>query len=106
MGHLDFGTKCSWDLLLLGQNVFGTFGLWDKMYLGHLVFGTNLCIFRYFWDIWHWDKMSLGQFTYELEVFGTIHLLSKSQWDNSLGDTVSCIKTGKIALQVKNGMGI
>ncbi len=59
----DIGTKCSWDLLLMGQNVVGTFGVWDKMYLGHLVFGTNLWISGYFWDKRQWDKMSVGQFT-------------------------------------------
>jgi len=59
----DIGSKCSWDLLLLGQNVVGTYGYWDKMYLGHLVFGTNLWILGYFWEKRHWDKMLVGQFT-------------------------------------------
>ena len=97
MGPFAFGTKCSWDFWHLGQNVVGTFGIWDNS----LFFGTDM-----HWDKKYWDKMSLGQFTCGQKVFGTIHLLSKSHWDNSLGDTVSCIKTGKIALRVKNGMGI
>ena len=69
----DIGTKCTLDLLLLGQNVVGTYGFWDKMYLGHLAFGTNHWILGYFWDKGigtkcQWDKLprgkgSVGQFT-------------------------------------------
>ena len=65
MGHLDFGTKGSWDIWLLGQNVVGTFGIWDNS----LFFGTDM-----HWDKRHWDKMSLGQFTCGQKGFGTILL--------------------------------
>ena len=50
----DIGTKCCWDIWLLGQNVIGTFGIWDNS----LFFGTHM-----HWDKRYWDKMSLGQFT-------------------------------------------
>ena len=61
----DIGTKCSWDIWLLGQNVVGTFGIWDNS----LFFGTDM-----HWDKRHWDKMSLGQFTCGQKGFGTILL--------------------------------
>ena len=61
----DIGTKCSWDIWLLGQNVVGTFGIWDNS----LFFGTDM-----HWDKKYWDKMSLGQFTCGQKVFGTILL--------------------------------
>ena len=62
MGPIAIGTKCSWDLWLLGQNVFGTFGFWDKS----LEFGIFL------------GQKALGQ-----NVSGTILLGGKGQWDNS-----------------------
>ena len=58
----DIGTKCSWDIQCLGQNVGGTFGVWDKS-----------LDFRIF----------LGQKALGQNVFGTIHLGAKGQWDNS-----------------------
>ena len=58
----DIGTKCSWDIQCLGQNVFGTYGFWDKS-----------LDFRIF----------LGQKALGQNVFGTIHLGAKGQWDNS-----------------------
>ena len=61
----DIGTKCSWDIWLLGQNVVGTFGIWDNS----LFFGTDM-----HWDKRQWDKMSLGQFTCGQKGFGTILL--------------------------------
>ena len=62
MGPIAIGTKCSWDIWLLGQNVFGTFGVWDKS----LDFGIFL------------GQKALGQ-----NVSGTILLGGKGQWDNS-----------------------
>ena len=59
------GTKCSWDLLLLGQNVFGTFGVWDKS-----------LDFRIF----------LGQKALGQNVSGTNYLRGKGQWDKSPSD--------------------
>ena len=61
MGHLAFGTKCSWALWLLGQKVVGTYGVWDKsldfpIFLGHIVLGQN--------------------------VIGKIYLREESVWDN------------------------
>ena len=80
MGHLDFGTKGSWDLLLLGQNVVGTFGIWDNS----LFFGTDM-----HWDKRHWDKMSLGQFTCGQKGFGTILLGRSWHWDKKLNGHIS-----------------
>ena len=62
MGTKDIGTKCSWDIWLLGQKVFGTFGVWDKsldfwIFLGHMALGQN--------------------------AIGTIHLWAERLWDNS-----------------------
>ena len=37
MRRKDFGTKCSWGLLPLGQNIVGTLGIWDKS-LDFLIF--------------------------------------------------------------------
>ena len=54
VGLFAIGTKCGWDLWLMGQNVFGTFGLWDNS----LFFGTHM-----HWDKRYWDKMSVGQIT-------------------------------------------
>ena len=58
----DIGTKCSWDLLLLGQNVVGTYAIGTK------------CI----WDIWF-----LGQISGIWDIFGTKGIGTKCQWDNS-----------------------
>ena len=65
LGLFAIGTKSSWDLLLLGQNVFGTFDVWDKS----LGFGIFL------------GQKALGQ-----NVRGTNYLRGKGQWDNSPGD--------------------
>ncbi len=65
MRRKDFGTKCSWDLLPLGQNVVGTLGIWDK-YLDFLIF--------------------LGQKVLGQNVSGTNYLGAKGQWDNSPSD--------------------
>ena len=62
MGLLALGTKGSWDIWLLGQNVFGTFGFWDK--------SLDFRIFL--------EQMALGQ-----NVIGTIYLWAGSVWDNS-----------------------
>ena len=64
MGHLDFGTKGSWDLLLLGQNVVGTFGIWDN-------------------SLFYGDTYALGQKVLGQNVIGTIHLWAERFWDNS-----------------------
>ena len=57
IGTKGIGTKCSWDIQCLGQNVSGTFGVWDKSLDFRIFLGQN--------------------------VFGTIHLGAKGQWDNS-----------------------
>ena len=72
----DIGTKCSWDIWLLGQNVVGTFGIWDNS----LFFGTDM-----HWDKRHWDKMSLGQFTCGQKGFGTILLGKKGIGTKGIG---------------------
>ena len=69
----DIGTKCSWDIWLLGQNVFGTFGFWDKslyfrIFLGHMALGQNVIGKIYLWAERFWDNSprmmwSLGQKT-------------------------------------------
>ena len=65
MEHLVFGTKCRWDIWCLGQNVVGTLGVWNKSLDFQIFLGQK----------------ALGQ-----NVTGTIHLLTKSHWDNSPSD--------------------
>ena len=76
MGRLALGTKGSWDIWLLGQNVVGTFGIWDNS----LFFGTHM-----HWDKRYWDKMSLGQFTCGQKGFGTILLGTKGIGTKGIG---------------------
>ena len=57
----DIGTKCSWDIWLLGQKVFGTFGVWDKsldfqIFLGHMALGQNVIGTIYLWAARFWDN--------------------------------------------------
>ena len=59
VGLFAIGTKCSWDLWFLGQNVFGTI----HFFLGQICIGTKGIGTKCPWDNFPTGNMSLGQFT-------------------------------------------
>ena len=60
----DIGTKCSWDIWLLGQNVVGTFGIWDNsLFLGQICIGTKGIGTKCHWDNSPVGRKVLGQFS-------------------------------------------
>ena len=91
----DIGTKCSWDIQILGQKVVETIFFWDKRQLGLLALGTKGIL-----DIW-----CQGQIFGFTNIFGTYGIGTIYLQAGRLGKVIGTTLWGTLCPASKLALG-